>query len=231
MGERVHQEDEDKLKATIKQKEKDRTITGEVTANAGTNLNTSGLAITNPETEDNDVPAGEIREAIINLLYAYDGVQAEWQRLKTDGAGSLLITQTSSGDMARKDPWDRNAENITSYWGGDIGAGAGWTVQLTYTVPSDHIAFMTLVYIAVWDVIATAGKDASSRIDIQPYGGTARTCARITHFSTTDLVKDQTWTALAYLLEDDAIIFRTQNQDTANHYMSIGNSGKLEFDA
>ena len=32
MGTRVHQEDEDKLKATVKQKEKDRTVTGSVTA-------------------------------------------------------------------------------------------------------------------------------------------------------------------------------------------------------
>lgn len=252
MGVRVHQEDEDKLKATVAQKEKDRTVTGTVTASY------------NPETDDNTLPTGEVRETPNALLYAYDDNAGAWKRVyiksvtdgiyvwpKQDTAANLKaeVTQaakdrtvtnatasnlksevTPSGDMARKDPWDRNADNITSYFGGNIGAGAGWTIQLTYTVPANHKAYMTLVFLSIFTAVATAGRTPSCRIDIQPSGGTARTAVRITHYLTTVPVAEQTWTALAFLLEGDALVFRTENDDTIAHYMSIGNSGKLEFD-
>jgi len=63
----VHQDDEDKLKGTVKQKEKDRTVTGTVTANAGTNLDTSGLLT----ESDFDTRVGEVQaDPTANTLLA-----------------------------------------------------------------------------------------------------------------------------------------------------------------
>jgi len=98
MSGRVHQEDETKLKATVTQAEKDRTITGAitgtVTANAGTNLNTSALAKTHAETEDNTIASGGSRETPICLLYGYENDEGVWKRIwvSADDPGSLQVS-------------------------------------------------------------------------------------------------------------------------------------------
>jgi len=58
------------------------TIAGIVTANAGTNLNTSALAKSNTETDDGDIAIGETREALIALPYIYVDDLEEWHRLR-----------------------------------------------------------------------------------------------------------------------------------------------------
>lgn len=44
----------------------------------------------NAETDDDLIPAGESRETQNNLLYGFDGTN--WERVRTDGSGKLLVT-------------------------------------------------------------------------------------------------------------------------------------------
>jgi len=101
MSGRVHQEDETKLKGTVTQAEKDRTVTGSVTANAGTNLNTSGLTKSHQETEDNTIASGGAREAPIALLYGYEPNEGAWKRvrLSEESPGHLFVASANPENL------------------------------------------------------------------------------------------------------------------------------------
>jgi hypothetical protein len=48
--------------------------------------------IVNTETDDDSIPAGELRQTNNVLLYGYDyNVSASWERVRTDGSGNLMV--------------------------------------------------------------------------------------------------------------------------------------------
>ncbi len=65
----------------------------------------SGSYPYNPETDDDSIPAGEVRETPNVLLHGYDEDDGDWQRVLTDGSGKIQTTATVIS------PGAYNAEN------------------------------------------------------------------------------------------------------------------------
>ena len=231
MSGNIHQSDEDKLKATVKQKEKDRVISG-------------ALDSSNPETDDDSIPTGEVRETPIALLYAYDDpVSQTWERLRSDGSGRLLVKPvqataaelktevTPSGDMARKAYYDRDPTPIVEFYEGVSLATHTWTARWTYTVPSNRNAFHEYLYGTVMSAIATADKYARIRWEANIASAGYDRYAFHSHV-TQDANYRDTGVMLSchFLLEDgDIIRGSTAHNDTGTHSMYVS-ATVTEFD-
>jgi len=250
MSGRVHQEDETKLKATVVLAAGNEI---EVTQNVAADLKAAVDIATsyNPETEDDIIPAGEVRETAVALLYGYDeGIEAAWERLYSDSANHLYVnalqpvaaclkatvtqlakdrtitgtaTVTPSGDMARLAPYDRDLTAIAGNYGASLGAHA-LTERYRYTVPGDRIFRNTLMRLA----ILVASSDGTSLIQIFPEAaGVGFTT--IDQLSTTAYKEEFLSSLDFYLTETQYFRARTRNTDSINHSFYIQHLG-LEFD-
>jgi len=84
MASNTHQSDPTKLKATVTQLAKDRTVTGSVTADAGTNLNTSALATSAKQLADDH------NVTVSNQISGF----------ATEAGGNLASIKTNTDDLS-----------------------------------------------------------------------------------------------------------------------------------
>jgi len=231
----VTQDDATKLKATVTQAEKDRTVTsGTVTASY------------NPETDDGIIPENETRETQNVLLYGNDSDNFRWIRLRADPATGFLrvnayqaakdrtvtgtVTVEPSGDMARLAVYDRNPLTIINNYSGSVAAHA-WTTRWTYTVPANRTLFHSMLFNYISVVIGTAGKTARCTFEVSTDGGS-------TYQSYTYLIQDsatiaylyETITSQFYLNEGEILRCRTFHDDSVNHGFQ-NSAATTEFDA
>jgi len=223
----VIQPDETKLKSTVTQAAKDRTVTGAVTANAGTNLNTSGLAISNTETDDDSIPNEEVRETANVLLHGYSSVDFEWKRVYVDDYHRLHVFVAPSGDMARKAYYDRNMNMVVSAYAASVAAHA-WTVRWTYTVPADHSAMHAFGRMRGAVAIATATKLCGFNLEMYD-GSSWGTVASLFHYDNSGTESILHIALPIALAAAEAVRGSTYSNDTVNHTLDIG-SYQTEFD-
>jgi len=111
MSGRVHQEDETKLKATVKlaagneievTQDTAADLKATVTQAAKDRVISGALDSSSPEADDSSISTGAVREAQIALLYGYDSTMSHaWQRLHTDTIGKLQTSpfQTTPANL------------------------------------------------------------------------------------------------------------------------------------
>jgi len=233
MNGRVHQEDETKLKATVTQAEKDRTVTGDVSISGD-------LDSSNPETDDNTIASGGTRETPIALLYGYEPNEGAWKRIRLseDAPGHLFVasanpadlkaTVTPSGDMARKALYDRTSELIHKYWSG-YESTHGVTVRWTYTVPDGRKAIHTFLSGIMFIDIATADKVCEQTWEILKAGGAFTPVVQQLFIGTDGYLSQLINNASFTLFAEDGIRGVTVNGDTTGHVFS-SSSVLTEFD-
>lgn len=224
----VTQDDAAKLKGTVTQAAKDRTVTNDTAANLKTQIwqdDASRCVITVYQEYANQLNATVTQAAkdrtVTNATAA--NLKAEVTQLAKDRTVTGSVTVTPSGDMARKAYYDRNITAITEYDSAGYAAHA-WTTRYTYTVPADHIFMSSLASLDVVTPIATATKVAQT---LNLYADALMLW--VYHTSTTSNRSTLLEPLPLYLTAGQVIQVRTKHDDTVNHTFSYSVFG-VEFD-
>jgi hypothetical protein len=140
------------------------------------------------------------------------------------------VTVTPSGDMARKELYDRNADAVIQFYSATLGSH-GNTTRWSYTVPANHITFTSLIFLHLYILIATAGRVCTHRVNVTPSGGGAKIIAYDAWTATAGNYANSTFTysAPSYLFAGDNINYQTTHNDTASHTFA-GSCSMVEFD-
>jgi len=136
-----------------------------------------------------------------------------------------------SGDMARKDYYDRNALSQNQWWFGTVSAGSSnWIQKWGYTVPTGKKCVTSVIMGYIDQLIATSDRTCAVMIQVAPGGGTERMFYGLFMVYGDPKFKCQTLTATQFFFAGDVIIGYVLNNDTVDHGAGIG-IGIMEFDA